>query len=153
MTYQEKRSVTYIVTGLLGMLIYGIIVYNRYQAGNYEMDNLMKFWALRILWYIPIVIGVRIVAEILLGIGQGISNEIKGEDNDEIGLTDERDKLIEHKADRISMFIFAVGFVTALATQAMGQSVHWFFLTLIGFGTISEVLSELLKIRFYRKGV
>ncbi len=153
MTFQEKRSLTYIITNLISMVVYGLIVYNKYQAGDFNVDNLMKFWALRILWYIPIVIVVRIVVEILLNIFHAISNEIKGEEQDDLGITDERDKLIEHKANRISMFIFAVGFVLALVTQVMDLSIHWFFLSMISFGTIGEVLSEVLKINYYRKGV
>lgn len=153
MTYQEKRSFTYIITNLIAMTVYGLIVYNRFQAGNYEVDNLMKFWAVRILWYIPVIIGVRIVVEILLNIFQAISNEVQGKEQEDLGITDERDKLIEHKADRISMFLFAVGFVLALFSQVFDHSVHVFFITIIGFGTISEVVSELLKVRYYRRGV
>lgn len=153
MTYQEKRSVVYMVTNVLAMGIYFIIVFNKFNAGDYDTTNLMKFWALRILWYIPIVIGVRIVAEILLNIIQAISNEIKGEGQEDLGLTDERDKLIELKAERISIFVFALGFVVALLTQVLNHSVHAFFLTMLVFGLIGEFISEGLKIRYYRKGV
>lgn len=153
MTYQEKRSAVYLITTFLTIGIYGAIIYNKFQAGDFDTSNLMKFWAIRILWYIPIVIGVRIVTEILLNILQAISNEIKGEGQEDLGITDERDKLIELKADRVSMFVFAVGFVLALVTQVMDQSIHWFFLTMFGFGLVGEVISEGLKIRYYRKGV
>ncbi len=153
MTYQEKRSVTYLVTTILAIAIYGTIVCNKFNAGDYDTSNLMKFWAFRVLWYIPIVIGVRIVTEILLNIFQAISNEIRGEGQEDLGIQDERDKLIELKAERVSMWIFSVGFVFALITQAMEYSVHWFFLSMIVFGIIGEVVSEGLKIKYYRKGV
>ncbi len=153
MTYQEKRSLTYLVTTIVAITIYGVIVLNKFNAGDYDTTSLMKFWALRILWYIPIIIGVRILTEILLNIFEAIGNEIKGEGHEDLGIQDERDKLIELKAERISMFIFAVGFVAALVTQVLDYSVHWFFLSMIVFGIIGEVVSEGLKIKYYRKGV
>ena len=68
-------------------------------------------------------------------------------------VTDERDKIIHMKASTIAMYIFSLGFVVALVTQLFDVSNHVFFIVLISAGLITDVVSESLMIRYYRRGI
>ncbi len=57
------------------------------------------------------------------------------------------------KASATSMYIFIIGFVLALVTQLFDVSHHVFFIVLIVVGLITDLVSELLIIRSYRRGV
>lgn len=66
---------------------------------------------------------------------------------------DERDKIIELKADRIGHIIFMIGFVAAMGAVVVNMSVTAMFLAFIVSGLVSEVVSEGAKICYYRRGV
>lgn len=153
MSYQEQRSLTYLITNIILFTVYGLIIYNRYQAGQFDTDNLMRFWAIVILLYIPITIIARIVVTIVFVILHAIVSEVAGEGADEVNMvSDERDKLIEMKSSQIELILIGVGFVAALVTQLFGLSVHAFFLTFVGFMFATDVLSEIANLRYYRRG-
>jgi hypothetical protein len=67
--------------------------------------------------------------------------------------TDERDKLIELRAIRISHWIFTMGFLIAMGSQAIGMQPGTMFILLISSGFISSMASEIAKIYFYRNGI
>ena len=79
-------------------------------------------------------------------------DEIKGKDDEDLDFYDERDKLIELKSTRVALVVFSLGFILALSTQAFGMSVAAFFLTMLGFGLLSEVIASIYIIIIYRKG-
>lgn len=154
MTYQEKNSLTNIISSILITGIYAFITYQKYLNGVLDDSNIFRFWALIILIFIPISIVARIVIMILFRIIDAIVQTAKGEEIDtDVDKTDERDKIIRMKAAGNSMFLFALGFIFALATQLFDVSNHTFFLTIVVFGLLTDVLSESLQIRYYRKGV
>ena len=154
MSYQEKRSVTNIISTILLTGIYALVMYNNYSNWGLDADNVFRFWAIVILIFIPISIIARIIILIIFHILESIVNEVKGGGElDEMDIVDERDKLIEMKAAKNSMFVFAIGFMIALGTQLFDVSNHVFFLVLVLFGVISDILSESLTICYYRKGV
>jgi hypothetical protein len=66
---------------------------------------------------------------------------------------DERDKLIELKSIRISHWIFTIGFMLAMGSQAIDMKPWVMFVTLISSGFLSSMVSELARFYFYRKGV
>jgi hypothetical protein len=98
------------------------------------------------------MIPVTIVGQILLHIVFAIIYQIVT--RQEIAdITDERDKAIELKAMRIAHWLFILGFVSAMGTQALGMQPWVMFVTLTGAGFISTVISESAKIYYYRKGI
>lgn len=153
MSFQEKRRITFLVGSLVSILIYAIVVYNGYHAGRYLTENLYQFYARVILIYIPIAIVLRILLTIFASIAYAISNEIKGEEQDDPNIVDEREQRIELKTSQASMITFMIGFIWSLLLLALGFSAHYFFLTLIGFGIVTEVLETGLNLYYYRKGV
>jgi hypothetical protein len=66
---------------------------------------------------------------------------------------DERDKLIELKSTRISHWIFTIGFMLAMGSQAIDMKPWVMFVTLISSGFLSSMVSELARFYFYRKGI
>jgi hypothetical protein len=90
---------------------------------------------------------------IIFSVWTSVVQTAKGEEAGVMEIVDERDKLIELKATKISLIIFSFGFIIALTTQAANMNNHIFFITLIVFGVITEIVSELSTIIYYRKGV
>lgn len=153
MTYQESRSLTNIFSTIIITGVYALIVYQRYLNGTVDTTDVFRFWALAILIFIPISIVARIIILIIFSIGNSVVQTAKGEEIENVDFVDERDKLIELKATKISLIIFSLGFIFALVTQVANMSNHMFFITLIVVGVITEVVSDLATIIYYRKGV
>ena len=154
MTYNEKKSLTNIISSVLITSVYSIITYQKYLNGGLDDSNIFRFWAIIILIFIPISIVARIIIMIIFHILEAIVQTAQGNDiEDEMDIVDERDKLIQMKASAISMYIFSFGFVLALVTQLFNVSNHLFFFVLIGAGLITDIVSESIMIRYYRRGI
>ncbi|MCK5732366.1 MAG: hypothetical protein KAH13_05060 [Tenericutes bacterium] len=154
MTYNEKKSLTNIVSSVLITTIYAIIIYQKYLNGVLDDSNIFKFWAIIILIFIPISIVARIIIMIVFHILESVVQTAKGNDiEDEMDVVDERDKLIQVKSTATSMYIFMLGFVLALVTQLFNASNHVFFIVLVVSSLITDIVSESLIIRYYRRGV
>jgi len=67
-------------------------------------------------------------------------------------LSDERDKLIDLKAIRISHWIFTTGFLLSMVSQVIGMQPWVMFITLIASGFIAGFAAEITKLYLYRKG-
>jgi len=117
------------------------------MAGNPDLINDFKFWGKAFLILIP----VTIVAQIIIHIVFFIINKIVTNE-DVPTISDERDKLIELKAIRISHWVFVFGFMLSMGSQAFGMKPWVMFITLIFSGFIAAIVSEISKIYFYRKG-
>lgn len=156
MSYQEKKSLTNIISSIIITGFYALIIYQKYLNGTVDTSDVFRFWAITILIFIPISIVARIIIMIIFHIINSVINTVKGEDEDDldiIDVTDERDKLIELKATKISLMIFSLGFILALVTQVINMSNHAFFITLVVFAVLTEIISETFTIIYYRKGV
>lgn len=154
MTYQERKSITNIVSSAIITGIYAFIMYQRFTDGLLDDSNIFRMWATIILIFIPITIVAKIVIMIIYHVMESIVQAAQGNEVSEvIEIVDERDKLIELKSNTVSMFIFALSFILGLVTQMFDASGHVFFIVLAGGGFLSDIASELLKIRYYRKGV
>ena len=144
---QEKQILVSAISSILILGIYSLYVYNRYISGNMAIINDFKFWGKAFLILIP----VSIIAQIIIHIVFAIINKIVT--NEDIStVSDERDKLIELKAVRISHWIFILGFLLSMGSQAIGMQPWIMFITLIYSGFVAAIVSEIAKIYFYRKG-
>ncbi|MCG8480171.1 MAG: hypothetical protein MI724_13825 [Spirochaetales bacterium] len=149
MSYQEMRSVTVTMMGIAAIVVFWLIMIGRYEGlETADTDALLRFWATGVLISIPVSIGVRIVAMILLAIGYRIAS---GEDVPDFD--DERDKLIELRVSQVGQVIFLLGFALSMVPIVLGMSVSVMFLVLIGAGILSEIVSESARIAMYRIGV
>jgi hypothetical protein len=144
---REKRILVTLISSMLILGFYSLYVYQKYMAGNLDVINDFRFWGKAFLILIP----VSIVAQIIIHIVFFIINKIVT--NEDIPtITDERDKLIELKAIRISHWVFIFGFLLSMGSQAFGMPPFIMFITLIYSGFIAAIASEIAKIYYYRKG-
>lgn len=154
MSYKEKQSITNIISSILITTLYAVIMYQRYLDGGLDYSSVFKLWAIVILIFIPISIVARIIIMIFFNIFESVLQAAKGEElEDNMDIVDERDKLIQMKSSAIAMYIFSLGFIIALITQLFDVSNHLFFIIMIIAGLITDVVSESLMIRYYRRGL
>jgi hypothetical protein len=148
MDLKEKRILVSLISSVLILSIYCIYVYYKYISGNPELLNDLKFLGKSFLILIPVAIGAQIVIQIVFAI---ITKIASGEDCDPI--EDERDKLIELKAIKISHYIFILGFMMAMGCLALGTKPWVMIVVLISSGFVASVVNEILRLYYYRKGV
>lgn len=147
MEQKEKQAAVSIIGSVLIIGLYSKYVYSNYIDGNLQILNDFQFWGKSFLYLIPISIVVQIVIHIVFAI---LNRIITQEDLSDV--TDERDKLIELKSIRISHWTFIIGFMLAMGSLALGMQPYIMFLTLISFGFLASLASEVAKIIYYRKG-
>jgi len=147
MDQKEKQILVTAVSLFLIFTFYSLYVYRHYIASNSEILNDFRFWGKTFLILIP----VTIVAQILIHIIFAIVNKILTNE-DLTDLRDERDKLIELKAIRISHWVFTSGFLLSMVSLVLGMPPYTMFLILVSSGFISGIVSEMSKLYFYRKG-
>jgi hypothetical protein len=148
MATKEKMILVAMISTLLIFGFYALYVYQKYISVNPDIINNFRFWGKTFLILIP----VTIVAQIIIHIVFAIINKIVT-DEEISTIDDERDKIIDLKAIRISHWIFALGFFLAMGSQAIGMQPWVLFITLIASGLVSTILSGTAKLYFYRKGV
>jgi hypothetical protein len=147
MSTKEKQSIVTLISTVLILGFYALYVYQNYLKTDWALINDFKFWGTTFLIMIPVMIVAQIIIHIIFAI---VNKIVTNEDMDD--LSDERDKLIDLKAIRISHWIFSAGFLSAMSTQAMGMEPWVMFVTLITSGFLSGIVSESAKIYFYRRG-
>ncbi|MHC1734860.1 MAG: hypothetical protein AB9921_04230 [Erysipelotrichaceae bacterium] len=165
MSYQEKRTLFSIVSGILILVTYGIYAYGKYQSGAMIADDL-TFWAKTILTFIGIGIVVNIVGQIvfhiLIAIQIAIKEKIHDVNADEKAIeksienemvTDEMDKIIELKSMRIGFFVSGMGFMSGLIMLVLNYSpVVMLQIVFVSF-SVGSLLEGFLQLYYYRKGV
>ncbi|MTI20455.1 hypothetical protein E1176_05415 [Fulvivirga sp. RKSG066] len=147
MSYQEKKNIVNIVSSVVITAVYFWFVFRSHPEVGLATDALLVFWAKTMLWLIP----VAIVSKIVIHIAFAILNAIATREHPP--KTDERDRLIELKATRITYFTFSLGFLISMIAIASGFSVNVMFVILVVSGTLSEVFENLSQLYFYRRGI
>ena len=148
MTYQEKQNVVNIFSGLLVTAIYGLMIYNRHQQGQFNLTEDFQTWGKVFLIFIGVSIVARIIIQIVFHIGNAIATR-----EEKVPSEDERDKLIKLKATRNSYYAFSGGFVLSVMSLALGMPVYGIFIAFVGFGLVAEIIDNGSQIYYYRKGV
>jgi hypothetical protein len=165
MSYQEKRTITSIVTGALVLAAYCIYAFGQYQSGAVAQGDL-KFWAVTMLIFIGIGIAasivIQIVFHILLSIAITVQKKIHDESIEDkeieksIGaemVEDEMDKLIELKSTRVGFFFAGIGFVAALVILILDYSPVVMLNVLFIAFSAGSLLEGFAQLYFYRKGI
>jgi len=145
---KEKMIIVLIFNTILIFGAYSLYVYQKYISVHPEIINDFRFWGKAILILIPVTISAQIIIHIIFAIFNKIVT-----DEEISNIADERDKLIELKATRISHSTFTLGFMLAMASQAVGMQPWVMFITLISSGFIAAIVLGFAKLYFYRKGV
>lgn len=148
MDLKEKRILVSLISSVLIMATYFMYVYYKYIAGNPGVLSDLRFLGKSFMIMVPAAIGAHIIIQIVFAIIYKIAGN---EDIDPID--DERDKLIELKAIKISHYIFIMGFMLAMGCLAFGLKPWVMIVMLIASGFVASVVNEILRLWYYRKGV
>ena len=164
MSYQEKRIVVSIFSGLFIVGAYFLYTSSKIQAGTAAADD-VRFWAIAMLMFIGLGIAatiiIQIIFHILLSIGLAIKEGIKNGKVDDkeiersIGaemVTDERDRLIELKSMRIGFTAAGIGFVASLLSIILHHSPVVMMNILFVSFSVGSILEGVTQIYFYRRG-
>jgi hypothetical protein len=165
MSYQEKKVITSIVTGVLVLAAYCIYVFGRFNAGAAAPDDL-KFWGGSILIFIGIgvvaSIVIQIIFHILLSISIAVRKKMQDEkcDDKEIErkiqaemVEDEMGKLIELKSMRLAFLITGIGFIAALVSLVLNYSpVVMLNILFISFAA-GSLFDGFAQLYYYRRGL
>lgn len=147
MDSKEKQVLVTAINLVVILAAYSFYIYNTYITENPNIINEPKFWGKAFLILIPVTIVSQIIIHIIFAI---INKIVTREDMPTI--KDERDKMIELRAIRISHWIFTMGFLLAMISQVLEMPFYVMFLTLLFFGFLSGIVSEIAKFYFYRRG-
>ena len=163
MSYQEKRTILSVISGMLLLAAYSIYAFGK--AGMANLDNLV-FWAKTMLIFIGIgivaLIIIQIIFHIALSVGMAVKQKLKDEtcDDKEIEksieqemVEDEMGKLIELKANKIGHSFVGFGFLAGLIALVLGASAVVMLNILFFSSGIGSIVEGLVQIRYYRKGV
>ncbi|MFB7815555.1 hypothetical protein [Paenibacillus chitinolyticus] len=148
MSYQEKKIFVSIISNILIFTLYTLYAVNKAEEGSITSASDFSFWGSFILVLLP----VSIVAKIIIHIVFIIINKI-ATNEDEPSFEDELDKIIELKADRVSLYMFFFGFILSMIPLVTDLPTYLTFLVLILFGFLSDLLGRIAQLYFYRKGV
>ncbi|WP_144032197.1 hypothetical protein [Amphibacillus jilinensis] len=165
MSYQEKKTIVSILTGLLILTYYCFYAYGKYQSGVVAINDL-AFWARTMLLFIAIsivaTIVIQIVFNILLSIaiavqetartGKSDDKEIEKTIESEM-VTDEMDRLIEMKSMRIGFFFAGIGFIIALGAVALDYSAAIMIQIIFISFHLGSLLEAFTQLYFYRRGI
>ncbi|MFC4304159.1 hypothetical protein [Cohnella boryungensis] len=148
MSYQEKKIYVSVISSILIFTLYTLYAIKNAEEVSITSASDFSFWGSFILVLLP----VSIVAKVIIHIVFVILNKITTNE-DEPSFEDEFDKIIELKADRISLYVFFLGFILSMIPLVTDLPTYLTFLGLILFGFLSDLLGRIAQLYFYRKGV
>ena len=151
MSIQVQKAVFNFVTTIL--LIGGYLFYVFGIQGDVNLSKVLdiQFWGIFILKLTVLMVVAKIILFILFAIFKKVKN--RNMDEEDLEFMDERDKLIEMKSDRYSHWIAMIGFMVSMIPVSMGYSVQYMFITILIFGFVSALMSDVWKVYFYKKGI
>ena len=147
MSYQEGRVLAYIFSTCVGVGVYAFYGWQHSQAEGFDPAVITSFWGAITLISILVTVVLSVVVTIIVSIAQAII-----ERDDDPMLSDERDQLIELKAERLGFSIFGIGFLISMGVLALGGS-QVLMLNLIVcalFG--SGIAGYMAQLYFHRRG-
>jgi len=148
MSFQEKRTIFSVISGWIITLIYALYVYETYPDQMWSTPVDFSLWGKIFLILIPVSIGARIIVHIIFHIVYKITTE-----EEDMNITDERDQLIELKSQRVSHWIFMLGFILAMGSLTIDIPHYYMFLIFFVGGLLSELAQALSALYFYRRGI
>jgi hypothetical protein len=161
MSYQQKRTLTSMVTSLL---VFG--AYCLYAFPRYGFEDSLQAWARTMLIFIGVAalanIVVQIVFHVLLSVGVSVREAIQDHDVDSDRIDaairqeiveDERDKLIALKSRQAGFFISGVGLFAGLVSLVLGATPVLMLNILYGGFFLGAVAEGVVNLVIHRRGV
>lgn len=147
MSYQERLSLVNVTSSILITIVYCAYMIQRFPDGDPYSPAIFHFWGAFFLFLILVAMVAKIVIHILFSIVNTVATR-----EFEPSITDERDKLIEQKAQMNSTYVFVTGFLLGMVALVASLPPSVLFIVLLCAGLLSDVVSELSKFYFYRRG-
>ena len=147
MTFQEKKSLIYIVTAIIIFIYFWLNVFSQHPGDDVNAEVLLRFWGRAFLWWI----GTQIIANIITHISFSIINTIATKEK-EPKIRDERDKLFDLKIARNSSSVFMIGFLLAMIPPLLGMPPVVMFNVLVISLLIAQIFGSLTEFFLYRRG-
>ena len=148
MTYQEKRSIVNIISALLIMGVFAWMVYARHTSGSINVVEDYSKWGIIFL----IFLGVSIVARIIIYIIFHIINAIATREED-IPVSDEREKLIGLKSTRNAYHTFSIGFAASILSMSFGLTPVFLFIAFFACCLLADLMDNASQLYYHRKGI
>jgi hypothetical protein len=150
MTYRETNISVSLTSSLLVMGYYLVNWIQMYQEEGLNSGVIFRLWAI----VIVATIILNILGNILTNIVLSIIHAIKTQSNKEPRFVeDERDKLIGLKGTQAAYIAFSIGVFLAMLSFVFGQPPLVMFSLIIFFSITAEIVSDILQLSFYRRGV
>ena len=149
MSYQVKENIVNIFSGLLISTIYALIIYQRHQEGRFDLTEDFTTWG--VIFIIFMIVSV--IARIIIYIIFHIINAIALQKEEDIPVSDERDKLIKLKATRNSHYAFSITFASVFVFLAFGMPIYGIFIAFLIGGLLSELIDNGSQIYYHSKGI
>lgn len=149
MSFQEKNVTVSLVNFSLILGFYLIRLFQMIQDGSFNSTNVFRLWGI----VIVLAVVVTILATILTHIVSAIIQAIKTKEEPDIeDIADERDKLIDLRGTKVTYFVSSIGVFLSMLTFALGQPPLVMFTLLIFFGVVAQVIGDISRLYFYRRG-
>jgi len=165
MSYQEKRTITNILTGAAILIAYCIYAFGKSQSGIVASNDL-KFWASTMLIFIGIgvvaTIIFQIVFHILLSISITVQKKIQDGNFDEKEIEksikaemveDEMGRLIGLKSERIGFITVGIGFVLGLFSVVFNYSSAVLLNIIFISFSLGSILEGFANLFYFRRGI
>lgn len=149
LSYQEKKSIAYLMSTCLTMVAYYIYAFQIQAEKSLATHADFKFWGTTILLIAPAMIIINIVVHVILEVVHAAANN---NCKPESAVEDELDKLVEFRANRNAYATFMFGFLVAMATQTLGWPPAVMFNALAASIFVASLTWSSSQIYFYRKG-
>lgn len=149
MSFQQKNITVSLVNFTLILGFYLIRLLQMIQGGSFNAPNVFRLWAIIIVAAIVVTIAATILTHIVSAIIQAIQTQAEPVVED---LADERDKFIDLKGTKVTYGVSSIGSFLAMLTFAFGQPPLVMFTLLILFGVVAQIVGDLARLYFYRKG-
>ena len=149
MSFQEKNITVSLVNFILILGFYLIRLFQMIQGGDFNSTHVFRLWGIVIVAAIVVTIAATVLTHIVSAIIQKIKTKEEPVIED---LADERDKFIDLKGTKITYFVSSIGSFLAMGTFALGQPPLIMFTLLIFFGVVAQIVGDIARLYFYRRG-
>ena len=148
MSFQQRQTIVSLLTTLLLAVIFFGYVLPRYPTGNPYSAAVFHFWGVAVVILIP----VSVVANIVISIVFSIVYSMATHEEKAASFADERDRFIEARAFRITVYVFTFGFFLAMGSLVLDMPPSVMFIVLMGSGYVAGLVGSLSQLYLYGKG-
>ncbi len=149
MSFQEKNITASLVNFTLILGFFLISLFQMVQGGHLTSEYVFRLWGI-----VAILATVGTVAIIIFThIASGVIHTMKTSEEPHIkGIQDERDTFIELKGTNIAYRVSSIGVALSMLTLVFGQQPLVMFNLLIFFGVVAQIIADISRLYFYRRG-